>query len=135
VVSQRRDKKKSIHHITRHIWLRLLYKRLHPYLPPLRYGKHQICRNVRQNRLRPLRSAARPPQFCLTRCAYQHLSVDIVLARYRSLRATSPNSYLCEIASPNFAPRPRRTSAPFDLPTSHQAHRVVRNKFFILVEF
>jgi hypothetical protein len=23
------------------------YKSLHPYLPPLRYGKHQICRNVR----------------------------------------------------------------------------------------
>ena len=41
-----RNKKKSIHHITRHIWLRLLYKSLHPYLPPLRYGKHQICRNV-----------------------------------------------------------------------------------------
>jgi len=37
---------KHAHHITRHIWLRLLYKSLHPYLPPLRYGKHQICRNV-----------------------------------------------------------------------------------------
>jgi len=39
-------KVKLAHHITRHIWLRLLYKSLHPYLPPLRYGKHQICRNV-----------------------------------------------------------------------------------------
>jgi hypothetical protein len=46
VVPLRRNKKKSIHHITRHIWLRLLYKSLHPYLPPLRYGKHQICQNV-----------------------------------------------------------------------------------------
>ena len=42
-------KVKHAHHITRHIWLRLLYKSLHPYLPPLRYGKHQICRNVIQN--------------------------------------------------------------------------------------
>jgi len=42
-------KVKYAHHITRHIWLRLLYKSLHPYLPTLRYGKHQICRNVVQN--------------------------------------------------------------------------------------
>lgn len=54
VVSLRRDKKKSIHHITRHIWLRLLYKSLHPYLPPLRYTKHQICRYVMPKSLPPV---------------------------------------------------------------------------------
>ena len=48
-------KVKHAHHITRHIWLRLLYKSLHPYLPPLRYGKHQICRNVVQNASASLR--------------------------------------------------------------------------------
>ena len=42
-------KVKHAHHITRHIWLRLLYKSLHPYLPPLRYGKHQICRYIVRN--------------------------------------------------------------------------------------
>jgi len=25
------------------------YKSIHPYLSPLCYGKHQICRNVTQN--------------------------------------------------------------------------------------
>jgi hypothetical protein len=40
------EKRKGIHQLTRHIWLRLLYKGLHLYLPPLRYGKHQICRYV-----------------------------------------------------------------------------------------
>ena len=45
-ICYRKSKGKHVHHITRHIWLRLLYKSLHPYLPPLRYGKHQICRNV-----------------------------------------------------------------------------------------
>lgn len=41
-----RRKRKGIHQLTRHIWLRLLYKSLHPYLPPLRYGKHRIHANV-----------------------------------------------------------------------------------------
>ncbi len=34
-VSDYRRKKKSIHHITAYIWLRLLYKSLHPYFAPL----------------------------------------------------------------------------------------------------
>ena len=48
-----RRKRKGIHQLTRHIWLRLLYKSLHPYLNTLRYGKHQICRNVRCNQKKP----------------------------------------------------------------------------------
>ena len=39
-------------------------------------------------------------------CAYQHLPVDIVLTRFRSLRATSPNSCLCEIVSSNLRSAP-----------------------------
>ena len=40
------NKRKGIHQLTAYIWLRLLYKSLHPYFVPLRYTKHQIYANV-----------------------------------------------------------------------------------------
>src|SRR3989338_156152 len=43
------NKRKGIHQLTAYIWLRLLYKSLHPYFAPLRYAKHQIYANVDQN--------------------------------------------------------------------------------------
>jgi hypothetical protein len=42
-------KVKHAHHITRHYLITAFYKSLHPYLPLLRYGKHQICRNIKLN--------------------------------------------------------------------------------------
>ena len=42
-------KRKEIHQLTAYIWLRLLYKSLHPYFAPLRSAKHQIYANVKRN--------------------------------------------------------------------------------------
>src|SRR3989338_2019227 len=43
------NKRKGIHQLKAYIWLRLLYKSLHPYFAPLRYAKHQIYANVKRN--------------------------------------------------------------------------------------
>jgi len=75
------------------------YKSLHPYLPPLRYGKHQICRYVTQN---VARFANARELFLLRNVARLSAPVTLRVAS-ASLRNTSRNSCLCEMPVSEFA--------------------------------
>lgn len=48
-LAKARQKEKHTSYNTAYL-VTAFYKSLHPYLSPLRYGKHQICRNIRRNK-------------------------------------------------------------------------------------